>query len=145
MVGLGLDYACAHIIPASVNLLPIQADFVTERVNFRLRVTRAGPPEPVRLVRQWPDRPLLTIRVKYCDSTSFLVDSLPRGARTMLYIPADRMRSWAWFCVCARCGCTGHLSVEVALEEPPPMVWLYSPGTQAFPVYAVRYNTRTRR
>ena len=27
-----LDYACAHIImPASVNLLPIQADFVTER------------------------------------------------------------------------------------------------------------------
>ena len=33
MVGFGLDYACAHIIiPASVNLLPIQADFVTERV-----------------------------------------------------------------------------------------------------------------
>ena len=32
MVGFGLDYACAHIIiPASVNLLPIQADFVTER------------------------------------------------------------------------------------------------------------------
>ena len=32
MVGYGLDYACAHIIiPASVNLLPIQADFVTER------------------------------------------------------------------------------------------------------------------
>ena len=27
--------------------------------------------------------PLLTIIVKYCDSTSFLVDSLPRGARTM--------------------------------------------------------------
>ena len=41
MVGYGLDYACAHvIIPASVNLLPIQADFVTERVNLRLRVTR---------------------------------------------------------------------------------------------------------
>ena len=37
MVGFGLDYACAHIIiPASVNLLPIQADFVTERVNLRL-------------------------------------------------------------------------------------------------------------
>ena len=34
MVGFGLDYACAHIIiPASVNLLPIQADFVTERVK----------------------------------------------------------------------------------------------------------------
>ena len=31
MVGFGLDYACANIIPASVNLLPIQADFVTER------------------------------------------------------------------------------------------------------------------
>ena len=32
MVGFGLEYACAHIIiPASVNLLPIQADFVTER------------------------------------------------------------------------------------------------------------------
>ena len=35
VVGIGLDYACAHtIIPAeisSVNLLPIQADFVTER------------------------------------------------------------------------------------------------------------------
>ena len=36
MVGFELDYACAHIIiPASVNLLPIQADFVTERVNPR--------------------------------------------------------------------------------------------------------------
>ena len=34
MVGFGLDYACAHIIiPASVNLLPIQADFMTERVK----------------------------------------------------------------------------------------------------------------
>ena len=34
MVRFGLDYACAHIIiPASVNLLPIQADFVTERVK----------------------------------------------------------------------------------------------------------------
>ena len=33
VVGFGLDYACAHIIiPVSVNLLPIQADFVTERV-----------------------------------------------------------------------------------------------------------------
>ena len=32
MVGFGLDYACAHIIiPANVNLLPIQADSVTER------------------------------------------------------------------------------------------------------------------
>ena len=32
VVGFGLDYACAHIIIlASVNLLPIQADFVTER------------------------------------------------------------------------------------------------------------------
>ena len=32
MVGFGLDCACTHIIiPASVNLLPIQADFVTER------------------------------------------------------------------------------------------------------------------
>ena len=29
--GFGLDYACAHTIPGSVNLLPIQADFVTER------------------------------------------------------------------------------------------------------------------
>ena len=35
MVGYGLDYACAHIIIlASINLLPIQADFVTERVNL---------------------------------------------------------------------------------------------------------------
>ena len=35
MVGFGLDYACAHIIIlaeiSSVNLLPIQANFVTER------------------------------------------------------------------------------------------------------------------
>ena len=32
VVRFGLDYVCAHIIiPASVNLLPIQADFVTER------------------------------------------------------------------------------------------------------------------
>ena len=34
VVGLGLDYTCAHIIIqveiSSVNLLPIQADFVTE-------------------------------------------------------------------------------------------------------------------
>ena len=37
MVGFGLDYACAHIIIlaeiSSENLLPIRADFVTERVN----------------------------------------------------------------------------------------------------------------
>ena len=33
VVGFGLDYACAHIIiPESINLLPIQANFVTERV-----------------------------------------------------------------------------------------------------------------
>ena len=33
MVGFGLDYACAHIIiPVSVNLLPLQANFVAERV-----------------------------------------------------------------------------------------------------------------
>ena len=41
MVGFGLDYACAHIIiPASV--LPIQADFVTERdiESFVHRVTQ---------------------------------------------------------------------------------------------------------
>ena len=35
MVGFGLDYACAHIIIlaeiSSENLLPIRADFVTER------------------------------------------------------------------------------------------------------------------
>ena len=32
VVGYGLDYACAHIIiPASVNLLLVQANFVTER------------------------------------------------------------------------------------------------------------------
>ena len=32
VVGFGLDYTCEHIIiPASINLLPIQADFVTER------------------------------------------------------------------------------------------------------------------
>ena len=36
MVGFGLDYACTHIIiPASVNLLPIQADFVTERGMYK--------------------------------------------------------------------------------------------------------------
>ena len=44
VVGFGLDYACAHIIIlaeiSSENLLPIRADFVTERVNLRLRVTR---------------------------------------------------------------------------------------------------------
>ena len=43
MVGFGLDYACAHIIIlaeiSSENLLPIRADFVTERVI----VSRAGP------------------------------------------------------------------------------------------------------
>ena len=37
MVGFGLDYACAHIIIlaeiSSENLLPIRADFVTERVT----------------------------------------------------------------------------------------------------------------
>ena len=34
VVGFGLDYTCVHIIIlASVNLLPIQADFVTERVK----------------------------------------------------------------------------------------------------------------
>ena len=34
VVGFRLDYACTHIIiPASVNLLPIQADFMTERVS----------------------------------------------------------------------------------------------------------------
>ena len=32
VVGFGLDYACTHIIiPASENLLPILADFMTER------------------------------------------------------------------------------------------------------------------
>ena len=35
VVGFGLDYACAHIITlaeiSGVNLLPIQAEFVTER------------------------------------------------------------------------------------------------------------------
>ena len=35
VVGFGLDYACVHIIILAeisrVNLLPIQADFVTER------------------------------------------------------------------------------------------------------------------
>ena len=35
VVGFGLDYACAHIIIlaeiSSENLLPIRADFVTER------------------------------------------------------------------------------------------------------------------
>ena len=35
MVGFGLDYACTHIIIlaeiSSENLLPIRADFVTER------------------------------------------------------------------------------------------------------------------
>ena len=44
MVGFGPEYACAHIIIlaeiSSENLLPIRADFVTERVNLRLRVTR---------------------------------------------------------------------------------------------------------
>ena len=41
VVGFELDYACAHIIiQASVNMLPIQANFVTERVNLRLGVTR---------------------------------------------------------------------------------------------------------
>ena len=44
VVGFGLEYACAHIIIlaeiSSENLLPIRADFVTERVNLRLRVTR---------------------------------------------------------------------------------------------------------
>ena len=34
MVGFGLDYPCTHniIIPVSVNLLPIQADFTTEMI-----------------------------------------------------------------------------------------------------------------
>ena len=47
MVGFGLDYACAHIIIlaeiSSENLLPIRADFVTERV------TKLSIPMPLRL------------------------------------------------------------------------------------------------
>ena len=39
VVGFGLDYACAHIIIlaeiSSENLLPIRADFVTERAILR--------------------------------------------------------------------------------------------------------------
>ena len=50
MVGFGLDYACAHIIIlaeiSSENLLPIRADFVTERV-----VTEIGPDSKI-LVRR---------------------------------------------------------------------------------------------
>ena len=42
VVGFGLDYACAHIIiPAgisSLNLLPIQANFVTGRVKLPLNL-----------------------------------------------------------------------------------------------------------
>ena len=41
MVGFGLEYACAHIIIlaeiSSENLLPIRADFVTERDTAALR------------------------------------------------------------------------------------------------------------
>ena len=41
VVGFGLDYACAHIIIlaeiSSENLLPIRADFVTERDTGRWR------------------------------------------------------------------------------------------------------------
>ena len=44
-----------------------------------VRAAGAGP------VGQAIAGPLLTIIVKYCDSTSFLVDSLPRGAQTMLH------------------------------------------------------------
>ena len=42
MVGFGLDYSGTHIVIlaeiSSINLLPIKADFVTERVNHRLTV-----------------------------------------------------------------------------------------------------------
>ena len=42
VVGFGLDYACAHIIIlaeiSSENLLPIRADFVTERDIHTLRM-----------------------------------------------------------------------------------------------------------
>ena len=45
MVGFGLDYACADIIIlaeiSSENLLPIRADFVTERVKY-IFITGAG-------------------------------------------------------------------------------------------------------
>ena len=101
------------------------------------RAAGAGP------VGQAMAGPLLTIRVKYCDSTSFLVDSLPRGARTMLYIPADRMRSWAWFCVCALW--LHRTLVRRSRARGATINGMARPGTQAFPVYAVRYNTRTRR
>ena len=41
MVGFGLDYACAHIIIlaeiSSENLLPIRADFVTERDTLAVK------------------------------------------------------------------------------------------------------------
>ena len=38
VVGFGLDYACAHIIiPVSLNLLPIQANFVTERIMQQIQ------------------------------------------------------------------------------------------------------------
>ena len=51
VVGFGLEYACAHIIIlaeiSSENLLPIRADFVTERdtetsPKFRRRTRNAG-------------------------------------------------------------------------------------------------------
>ena len=46
MVGFGLDYACAHIIIlaeiSSENLLPIRADFVTERDTMSVRNRQHG-------------------------------------------------------------------------------------------------------
>ena len=43
MVGFGQDYACAHIIIlaeiSSENLLPIRADFVTERDTVEVDTT----------------------------------------------------------------------------------------------------------
>ena len=65
MVGFGLDYACAHIIIlaeiSSENLLPIRADFVTER-----DIQAKGPHTPevwciiapgIRVVTQWEYSP----------------------------------------------------------------------------------------
>ena len=88
------------------------------------RAAGAGP------VGQAMAGPLLTIIVKYCDSSSFLVDSLPRGAR-------DQQTE----CAHGR----GFASARGAAAPDITGATINGMASPGFPVYAVRYNTRARR
>ena len=94
---------------------------------WRLRAAGAGP------VGQAMAGPLLTIIVKYCDSTSLLVDSLPRGART------SRQNALMGVVLRLRAVRLHRTLVRRSRATGPTINGMASPGTQAFPVYAVRY------